>query len=59
MDDRDCKKPSRERQIEVMTNVAERTLAHVRGWIARPQIKVLLHRHDADVRPTPNTARFG
>lgn len=50
MDDRDCKKPSRDRQIEVMTNVSERTLTSARGWIARPEIKAILRRQAEEMR---------
>lgn len=43
--------PSRERQIEVMTGAAERSRLAMSRLLARREIKELLHRHDAEVRP--------
>jgi hypothetical protein len=43
----DSKKPTRDRQIDVMVNARARAEGYVAAWIARPEFKAALHRHDS------------
>jgi hypothetical protein len=38
----------RDRQIELMQNVEERTRGYVQRWLSDPEVRAALHRYDRD-----------
>ena len=50
-------KPSRERQIEVMTGAKERQDSAVRRWLSDPKFKAALHRREEEPRVKKTAGR--
>ena len=43
--------PSRDEQIALMLGAEERARGHFERWLANPEFKAALHRHDPPARP--------
>ncbi len=53
----DLRKPTRDRQIDVMVNAEKRVAGYLRKWIADLDFRAALHRHDRSHRKDGGTVR--